>query len=58
MNARTRLAPIRRQHRLRWALPAVVVCLALVGCGGGGTASSSPSASSPALAAAPPSPPG
>jgi len=47
MNARTRLAPIRSQLRLRWALPAVVVFLALVGCGGGGTASSSPSASSP-----------
>jgi hypothetical protein len=46
MNARTRLAPIRRQLRSRWALPVVVVCLALVGCGGGGTASSSPSASS------------
>ena len=46
MNARTPLAPIRRQPRLRWALPVVVACLALVGCGGGGTASSSPSASS------------
>ena len=50
MNARTGLAPIRRQPRLRWALPVVVVCLALVGCGGGGTASSSPSASSPSSA--------
>jgi hypothetical protein len=50
MNARTRLAPIRRQPRLRWALPVVVACLALVGCGGGGTASSSPSASSSASA--------
>jgi len=48
MNARTRLASIRRQPRLRWALPAIVVCLALVGCGGGGTASSSPSTSSSA----------
>jgi hypothetical protein len=50
MNARTRLAPIRRQHLLRWALPAIVACVALVGCGGGGTASSSSSASSSAAA--------
>jgi len=46
MNARTRLAPIRRQLRLRWALPVVVACLALVGCGGGGTTTSSAGASS------------
>jgi hypothetical protein len=46
MNGRTRLAPMSRQHLLRWALPAIVACLALVGCGGGGTASSSSSASS------------
>jgi hypothetical protein len=52
MNVRTRLAPIRRQFRLRWALPVVVVCLALVGCGGGGSASSSPSASSSATQSA------
>jgi hypothetical protein len=46
MNGRTRLAPMSRQHLLRWALPAIVACVALVGCGGGGTASSSASASS------------
>ena len=51
MNARTRLAPIRRQLRLRWALPAVLACLALVGCGGG-TASSSAGASSSATQSA------
>ncbi len=45
MNGRTRLAPMSRQHLLRWALPAIVACVALVGCGGG-TASSSTSASS------------
>jgi hypothetical protein len=44
MNGRTRLAPMSRQHLLRWALPAIVACVALVGCGGGGTASSSSSA--------------
>jgi hypothetical protein len=44
MNGRTRLAPMSRQHPVRWALPAVVACLALAGCGGGGTTSSSPSA--------------
>ena len=48
MNGRTRLAPMSRQHLLRWALPAIVACVALVGCGGGGTASSSSSASSSA----------
>ena len=48
MNGRTRLAPMSRQHLLRWALPAIVACAALVGCGGGGTASSSSSASSSA----------
>jgi hypothetical protein len=47
MNAPTRLASIRRQHLLRWALPVVVACVALVGCGGG-TASSSSSVSSSA----------
>lgn len=52
MNARTRLAPMSRQHLLRWALPVVVVCLALVGCGGGGTASSSTSVSSSATQSA------
>ena len=46
MNARTRLAPMSRQHLACWSLAAVVACLALVGCGGGGAASSSPSASS------------
>jgi hypothetical protein len=46
MNARTRLAPMSRQHLACWALAAVVACLALAGCGGGGTASSSPNASS------------
>jgi hypothetical protein len=54
MNGRTRLAPTRRplrlRHplRLRWALPVVVACLALAGCGGGGTATSTPSASTSA----------
>jgi len=51
MNGRTRLAPMRRQPRLRWALPAVVVCLALAGCGGG-TTTTSASASSSATASA------
>jgi hypothetical protein len=50
MNAPTRLAPIRRQHLLRWALPVVVACVALVGCGGGGAASSSSSTSTSASA--------
>jgi hypothetical protein len=50
MNGRTRLAPMSRQHLLRWALPAIVACVALVGCGSGGTASSSSSASSSAAA--------
>ena len=52
MNASTRLAPIRRQHLLRWVLPAIVACVALVGCGGGGTASSSPSTSTSATQSA------
>jgi hypothetical protein len=51
MNSRTRLAPMSRQHLACWALPVVVACLALVGCGGG-TASSSPSASSSATQSA------
>ena len=46
MNGRTRLAPMSRQVRLRWALPAVVACLVLAGCGGGGTASSASPAGS------------
>jgi hypothetical protein len=52
MNGRTRLAPMRRQLRLRWALPAVVACLVLVGCGGGGTATSTASTSSSATQSA------
>ena len=40
MNGRTRLAPMSRQLRLRWALPAVVACLALAGCGSSTAASS------------------
>jgi hypothetical protein len=52
MNGRTKLAPMSRQHLLRWALPVIVACLALVGCGGGGTASSSPSSSSSATQSA------
>jgi hypothetical protein len=52
MNGRTRLAPTRRPFRLRWALPAVVACLALAGCGGGGTTTTSAGAStSPAQSA-------
>ena len=46
MNGRTRLAPMSRQLRLRWALPAVVACLALAGCGGGTAASSAASTAS------------
>lgn len=51
MNSRIRLAAMSRQHLLRWALPAVVACLALAGCGGG-TASTSDSASSSATQSA------
>ena len=52
MNARTRLASIRRQPRLRWALPIGVACLALASCGGGGTTTSSAGASSSATQSA------
>jgi hypothetical protein len=50
MNGRTRLAPMSRQHLVRWALPAVVACLAIAGCGSS-TSSSSASASSPTQSA-------
>jgi len=43
MNGRTRLAPISRQHLVRLALPVLLACLALAGCGGGSTSSSSSS---------------
>jgi hypothetical protein len=54
MNGRTRLAPTRRPLRLRWALPAVVACLALAGCGGGAatTATTTPSAGTSATQSA------
>jgi hypothetical protein len=45
MNGRTRLAPMSRQHLVRWALPAMVACLALVGCGSSTPASTSTSTS-------------
>jgi hypothetical protein len=46
MNGRTRLAPISRQHLVRWALPLLLACLAIAGCGGGSTSSSSSTAAS------------
>jgi hypothetical protein len=46
MNGSTRLAPMSRRHLVRWALPAVVACLAIAGCGGGSAASSAGATSS------------
>jgi hypothetical protein len=43
MNGRTRLALMSRQHLVRWALPAVVACLAIAGCGSSTPASSTTS---------------
>ena len=40
MNGRTRLAPMSRQHLVRWALPAIVACLAIAGCGSSTSTSS------------------
>jgi hypothetical protein len=52
MNGRTGLAPLSRQHLVRWALPAVVVaCLAITGCGSSSSASSATAASSPTTSA-------
>jgi hypothetical protein len=45
-NGRTRLALMSRQHLVRWALPAVVACLAIAGCGSSASSSSSAAASS------------
>jgi hypothetical protein len=45
MNGRTRLALMSRQHLVRWALPAVVACLAITGCGSGTPASSTTASS-------------
>jgi hypothetical protein len=50
MNGRTRLALTSRQHLVRWALPAVVACLAIAGCGSSASTSSA-SASSPTSSA-------
>jgi hypothetical protein len=52
MNGRPRLAPISRQHLVRWALPLLLACLAIAGCGGGSTSSSSTAASGSTTAAA------
>ncbi len=46
MNGSTRLAPMSRRHLVCWALPVVVACLAIVGCGGGSAASSAGATSS------------
>ena len=43
MNSRTRLAPMSRQHLVRWALPVVVACLAITGCGSSASTSSASS---------------
>ncbi len=45
MNGRTRLASMSRQHLVRWALPVVVACLAIAGCGSSASTSSSASSS-------------
>jgi hypothetical protein len=49
MNGRIRLAPMSREHLIRWALPVVVACLAIAGCG----SSSSTSTSSVSAASSP-----
>ncbi len=54
MNSRTRSAPMSRtrralmsrQHLVRWALPVVLACLALAGCGSSAATSSASAASS------------
>jgi hypothetical protein len=45
MNGRNRLALISRKHLVCWALPAVVACLAVAGCGSSASSSTSASAS-------------
>jgi hypothetical protein len=46
MNGSTRLASLSRRHLVCWALPVVVACLAIAGCGGGTAASSAGATSS------------
>jgi hypothetical protein len=51
MNGSTRLALMSRQHLTWWALPAVVACLAVAGCGSSSPASSASAGSSPTQSA-------
>jgi hypothetical protein len=51
MNGRTGLALLSRQHLVCWALPAVVACLAIAGCGSSASTSSVSAASSPTTSA-------
>ncbi len=45
MNGRTRLARMSRQQLVRWALPVVVACLAIAGCGSSSPAGTTSTAS-------------